>query len=307
MAERIGADKVLEPNTYNISIVGLGKLGQALADQLTGCSVKGWDIIDTGHECQTGTLYEAIEDADTIFIVVPSQHFETTVRNIIREYSNHRRWHDAVNVKLISFTKGICSGRLPIEILQRELPHNPVGVISGPMLSEELYHKQTHAMLASHNIDLFGGSEIGTRLGNIRLYSTDDVVGVTMCGIVKNIYAIGMGMLAGCSAGDNARSCFATMALNEMSQFTEDTILSYSGVGDFLTTCYSSKSRNYTYGYELANNREVDHIMSEGANNIDHVLKYSSVDLPIVSTIKSCLEARDVEPLQSFLKSYRAV
>jgi glycerol-3-phosphate dehydrogenase len=175
------------------------------------------------------------------------------------------------------------------------------------MLSEELYHSQTHAMLGSHNIDIFGLSEINSRLSNVILYKTDDVAGVTMCGIVKNIYAIGMGMLHGCEAGDNARSCFATMALNEMSVFTDDTILSYSGVGDFLTTCYSVRSRNYTYGYNMALGLSIDNIMSEGANNIDHVLEYSSVDLPIVSIIKSCLKARDVEPLQSFLKSYHAV
>ena len=142
------------PREYNISVIGLGKLGSALAAQLTGCTVTGWDVVKTDHNYQTDTLYEAIKDATTIFLVVPSEHFESSLRDIITEYSNHRRWHDATRVNFITFTKGICNGRLPIEILERQLPFNPRGVISGPMLSEEIYHESTYAMLATNSIDI---------------------------------------------------------------------------------------------------------------------------------------------------------
>jgi glycerol-3-phosphate dehydrogenase (NAD(P)+) len=305
---RIGADAVIESSAeYNISIIGLGKLGQALASQVAGCTLKGWDVIDTSHDCQTNTLYEAIENADTIFITVPSQHFQSTVTNIIREFSNHRRWHTATRVNFISFTKGFCNRRLPIEVLARELPSNPIGVISGPMLSEELYDRHTHAVLATTTIDAHSFSAINCRMGNVTLYESEDVTGVTMCGIVKNVYAIGMGIIVGSELGDNASGCFAAMALKEMSQFVSDDLLTYSGVGDFLTTCYSTESRNYTYGYELANNRSVDGIMSEGANNIDNVIEYSSANLPVVHAIKSCLMSRSVDPLQVLLNQYHAL
>jgi glycerol-3-phosphate dehydrogenase (NAD(P)+) len=252
-------------------------------------------------------LYEAIERADTILIAVPSQYFQSTVRDIIKEYSNHKRWHTATRINFISFTKGFCSGRLPIEILTRELRHNPVGIVSGPMLSEELYDKHTHAVLATTTIGTHSFSAINCRMNNLTLYKSEDVIGVNMCGVVKNVYAIGMGMIVGNKLGDNTRACFATMALKEMSQFVSDDILTYSGIGDFLTTCYSPKSRNYTYGFALATSGDVEHIMSEGVNNIDSVINYSSANLPVVNTIKSCLMSRSVDPLQVLLNQHYAL
>ena len=297
--KRIGADIVLESiNRYNISIVGLGKLGAAIASQLTGCNVKGWDVVDTGHDIQVETLYDCIKDADAIFIVVPAQHFEQLLTNIIREYSKHTCWHRAVKVKFISFTKGFSNNRLPIQILKRQLPFNPVGVISGPMLSSELYDSPTHAMLATNNMDIHERSAIATRMSNLKLHTTDDEIGVTLCGIIKNVYAVGMGMLDGSDSSDNTKACFANMALNEMKSIADDeTILSYAGVGDFLATCYSTKSRNFTYGYKLAKKQSTDDIMAEGVNNIDHLIRYVPKDLPIVNTIKSCLMSRSATPL----------
>jgi len=286
---------------YVISVIGLGKLGSALAAQLTGCTVRGWDVVKTDHSYQTDTLYEAIKDATTIFLVVPSEHFESSLRDIIREYSNHGRWHDVTNVNFITFTKGICSGRLPIEILKRELPFNPIGVISGPMLSEEIYHEITYAMLATHNIDIHAVTGLKIRMKNIRLEVTTDTIGVTLCGVIKNIYAVGMGMVDGYNLGDNVKACIATKAIQEMRQLIGDTILSYAGIGDFLTTCYSPKSRNYTYGYEWVKGHSTEGIMSEGVNNIDQVLDYCSIDLPIVKAIKKCLHCEGVQPLLATL------
>ena len=302
----IGKDTILQPRRFDISIVGLGKLGAALASQLEGCTVRGWDVVDTGLDIQTDTLYDCIKDTDAIFIVVPSQHFETTVTNIIREYSEHRNWHDAVRVSFISFTKGFCGNRLPIQILRRQLPFNPCGVISGPMLSAELYHDTTHTVLATSNMDIFNTSAIATKMGNLKIYTSNDEIGVTLCGILKNIYAIGMGTLHDCT--DNMRACFVTGSLNEMRAVIDtDTVLSYAGVGDLLATCYSTKSRNYTYGQRMLRRHDTNDIMSEGANNIDELIAYLSVDLPIVNAIKSCLMCRSAVPLQTLLYTRHAL
>ena len=288
---------------YVIAVIGLGNLGSALAAQLTGCTVRGWDVVKTDHSYQTDTLYEAIKDATTIFLVVPSEHFESSLRDIIREYSNHGRWHDATNVNFITFTKGICNGRLPIEILERELPFNPRGVISGPMLSKEIYHEKTHAMLATDNIDMHAASGLMTRMNNIRLQVTTNTIGVTLCGIVKNVYAVGMGMADGYKLGDNVKACIATKAIQEMEQLIGDTVLSYAGIGDLLTTCYSPNSRNYSYGYQWAKGHNTDGIMSEGVKNIDQVLDYCSIDLPVVQAINKCLHCEGIQPLMAVLNS----
>ena len=108
-----------QQNQYTISIIGLGKLGTALGNQLIGCTVKGWDVVDTDNSIQTDTLYEAICDADTIFIVVPSEFFVETIMSIIRAYSDHGRWIEATRVNMVSFTKGICNNKLPIDIMKK--------------------------------------------------------------------------------------------------------------------------------------------------------------------------------------------
>ena len=307
--KRVGADVVIPPRRdYIISIIGLGQLGSAIADQLTGCDVVGWDPVMCGNsDIKSDTLYDSIKDANTIFIVVPSNCFEGVVREIIMEYADHKRWHDATKVNIISFTKGFCNGRLPVEVLQRELPFNPVGVISGPMLSAELYQERTNAMLASCNMNHFTVSEINSKMDNIQLYHTTDTVGVTLCGIMKNVYAVGMGMLAGSGYGENMKACLATRALHEMEYFAGCTISTYAGVGDFLTTCYSSKSRNYTYGYNQVTSGNVDGLMAEGVKNLDGLKQYSPISLPLVNAIDESLRTSSATPLLDALQKYNGL
>ena len=302
IGERIGADMVLSPRPYVVSIIGLGKLGSVIADQMIGCEVVGWDPMMCGnYDIKSDTLYDSIHDADTIFIVVPSDCFEDAIKEIVMEYAEHKRWHDATKVNIISFTKGFCNGRLPIDVLKRELPFNPVGVISGPMLSDELDDQPTRAMFATHNMGIHSAMGIMTRMTNLKLDITDDTRGVTLCGIMKNVYAVGLGMAAGCNFGDNIKACIATRAIQEMETLVGPTVTSYAGIGDFLTTCYSSKSRNYTYGFEWARNHNVDSIMAEGVKNIDKLIDYSPVDLPVVKTVKQCFESGNTSALNTLL------
>ena len=100
-----------------------------------------------------------------------------------------------------------------------------------------------------------------TRMNNIKLTVSTDVTGITLCGIMKNIYALGMGMADGINMGENMKASLATRALKEIQLLSGDSVMTYAGVGDFMATCYSTKSRNYTYGYELANKRDVNGIM----------------------------------------------
>jgi glycerol-3-phosphate dehydrogenase (NAD(P)+) len=297
---RIGTDRILPPREYVVTIIGLGKLGSVIADQMTGCEVVGWDPMICGnYDINCDTLYDSIKDADTIFIIVPSDCFEDAVREIVMEYAEHKQWHSATRVNIVSFTKGFCRGRLPIDVLKRELPFNPVGVISGPMLSEEMANQPTRAMFATHNMGIHSTVGIMSRMNNLKVDITDDTTGVTLCGIMKNIYAVGLGMAAGYELGDNAKACIATRAIQEMGKLVGPvTILSYAGIGDFLTTCYSSQSRNYSYGYRWAKGQSIDGIMSEGVKNIDNLIEYSSVDLQVVQAIQRCLATSSISPLQ---------
>ena len=157
-------------------------------------------------------------------------------------------------------------------------------------------------MLGTYNMNIYNASSIITRMEHLRLHKTDNATGVTLCGIMKNVYAVGMGMLCADNITDNGKSCYANMALNEMAYVVgNDCILSYAGVGDFLTTCYSTKSRNFTYGWKTQKGEDTDNIMAEGVKNVHELLNYSSVDLPIIRAVKTSLQVENAQPLRSVL------
>lgn len=258
-----------------ITFIGFGKLGIALADVLSAkketCITCGWDVVVTNDPRQVGTLDEATKDASVIFLCVPSEFFSESLKNLK---------HLSLDVFLISCTKGFDkkTNRLPFEVLRTTFPGNPIGVISGPMLSEELGNGlPTRAILASSNAavaaevqKLFFGS-------NLTLSISEDILGVSLLGILKNVYVLALGLSDGLHLGNNYKSCLALQALQEMQKIIvekggkAESIWSEAGVADFLTTGYSTKSRNYTYGFEKARNGHLSDVLSEGIKNISKV------------------------------------
>lgn len=89
---------------------------------------------------------------------------------------------------------------------------------------------------------------------NIKIRTTLDIIGVQICGSIKNVMAIASGMLDGMRAPDSTKALFLTEILNDIKELIEKlggnkkTILSFAGFGDILMTCTSINSRNFTYG-----------------------------------------------------------
>lgn len=275
-----------------VAIIGFGKLGRALTKILESkpenCEVRVWDVIQTGDHHQVSFIKEVTESSSVIFLVVPSKNF--------RECGDLLGSLDP-NKILVSCTKGLAdsSGTLPFSVLEKTYPQNTVGVISGPMLSEELDQMlPTRASLASNNKEkirmvaqLFDGTPL-------RLEISDDLTGVSLLGVLKNVYALSLGLCEGLDLGSNFKSCLALQAFREMgSILTElggkmETLTSPAGLSDFLTTGYSSKSRNFTYGYKKARGEYLSGIMAEGAANIDNVtnLLKNLERYPLLETIQ---------------------
>ena len=145
------------------------------------------------------------------------------------------------------------------EVIQDEIdPQNlkGVGVLSGPSHAEELVLRNpTVVAIASENNELTKVAQEIFHNKYFRIYVNKDIVGVEVGGALKNIIALGCGIIDGMKYGDNAKAALLTRGLIEITRLgkklgaDEMTFLGLGGIGDLVVTCTSKHSRNYNCGY----------------------------------------------------------
>lgn len=237
-----------------IAIIGAGKLGSALARILSDkkdVSISLWDK-EEGKVKDQKQLEYIITSADVIFLCVPSW----TKREALSSIAKYVK-PDAI---LISFTKGIEveTQKLIPELFEEFFPRNPYGVMIGPMLADEFDEgKRGAAVLGINSQNAFqkiSSMFEGTRL---TLQYSQDVRGVALAGVLKNIYALLLGMADSLGLGNNMKGILVTRAIREMQNILtilggdSETALTVAGIGDLITTGSSPYSRNRKVGDEL--------------------------------------------------------
>ena len=302
-----------------IAVLGGGSFGTAIANMLAlnGHQVHLWlrdktraKMININHLNSqyfpdllldeslkaTTAIDVALESAELVFMAVPSH----SCRSVSRLLGKHLK---DKNVFIISTNKGIenPSFKLMSEVIHCELPHNPVGVMSGPNLAKEIVARQISAtVIASKNEALISTAQDVLHSSYFRAYSSTDVLGVELAGALKNIYAVLSGMAAALGVGQNTIGLILTRSLAEMSRFAIQlganpmTFLGLSGVGDLVVTCNSPLSRNYQVGYTLGQGKDIDDALGgvnqvvEGVNTLQIVKKKAdelSVYMPLVDAL----------------------
>ncbi|ACE05722.1 hypothetical protein Aasi_0284 [Candidatus Amoebophilus asiaticus 5a2] len=155
------------------------------------------------------------------------------------------------------------------ELITAETPVNQVGCIAGPNLASELAQNQPAAIVMSSASKMV--TEIGQRFlrsDNFQVYTNTDMIGVELCGVLKNIIAIGAGCLSGLGYGENAKALLISRGLVEMIHIGKamgasvQPFLGLAGIGDLVATCASKLSRNYTVGYRLAQGETLSQILN---------------------------------------------
>ena len=217
----------------------------------------------------TYQLEEVAERCTVLFPVVPSEAF----RNMLKQLTPWLKLHHI----LIHGTKGldvrwpqnVDSGCLPIltredvktmsELIQEESVVYQVGCLAGPNLSRELDQGQPAAtVVASSSEAVIAQGRQLLRNDHFKVYSSKDLLGVELCGVFKNVIAIGAGCLSGLGYGENTKSLLISRGLVEMIYLGQAMgasvrpFLGLAGLGDMVATCTSSMSRNYTLGYRIA-------------------------------------------------------
>jgi glycerol-3-phosphate dehydrogenase (NAD(P)+) len=229
----------------------------------------------------------ALTDVDVLFVSIPSAYFREVLK-LAAPYLNSK-------VHVISTTKGVESHTFDrmSQIIQQELIGVKVGVLSGPNFAKEIAQKQlTATVIASESPHLRTLVQALLHRAYFRVYASDDIYGVELGGVLKNIYAIASGLSAAMGMGENTRSMLLTRALAEMSRFAVSmganplTFLGLAGVGDLVATCMSPLSRNYRVGHALGLGQSLDEAVSalgqvaEGVNTVK-LVRNKSIELGV--------------------------
>jgi glycerol-3-phosphate dehydrogenase (NAD(P)+) len=207
---------------------------------------------------------------------------------------------------LVSLAKGLEQGSLArvSEILAAALPGRPLVVLSGPSHAIEIMRGLPACLVAAGDarscrrlVDVLHGPRL-------RIYTSPDLVGVELCGALKNVIAVAAGMCEGLGLGDNARAALVARGLAEMRRLgralgaQDATFAGVAGVGDLLTTCYAPHGRNRALGLALARGQKpMDFLaqastVAEGAWTCRAAVELGqrmAVELPIASQVTAVI------------------
>ncbi len=186
-------------------------------------------------------------------IAVPSAHVRATIRRLAPVLDP--------GSPVVSVVKGIEEGsqlRMS-QVIGAELPGRRVAVLSGPNLAREIAAgKPAGSVVASDDGDLARDMAALLSGDRFRIYTNPDVVGVELCGALKNVIALAAGMVDGLRLGDSAKAAIITRGLAEMTRLgvaagaNPLTFAGLAGVGDLIATCMSPLSRNRQAGELMA-------------------------------------------------------
>ncbi len=244
----------------------------------------------------TGNLTE-MADCEILFLVTPAQHLRATLQSL-----------PPTKAALLLCAKGIEASTMALmsDVAAETCTDNLIAVLSGPTFAHEVAAGKPTAITLACADEVQGQAllpQIATPF--FRPYWTDDVVGAEIGGAVKNVLAIGCGVVDGAGLGQNARAALIARGFAEMQRYGRargaraETLAGLSGLGDLVLTCSSESSRNFSLGRGLGQGKSADDLLSdrlsvaEGAATAP-VLAASAqmlgVDMPIVNAVGSLLD-----------------
>ncbi len=304
--------------TYRIAVIGGGSWGTAIAHLLasnghdTTLWVRNRELLKVLKEKRENILYlkgirlnsritfsndieSSMENRDIVAFAVPVSFLRGILRGIKRKPEG----------VVVSLSKGIEIETFltPSEIIKESLGVDECNLtaLSGPNFAKEVAQLlPTATVVASKNKDSAKTIQDAFSSSTFRVYTTDDVKGVELCGAMKNIVAIASGISDGLKLGLNARASLITRGLAEIVRLGKrfgaksETFMGLAGVGDLILTCTGNLSRNRSVGLRLAQGEAIETILKsskmvpEGVSTVRAVYEYSkkiSVELPITQEV----------------------
>lgn len=299
-----------------LAVIGAGGWGTALALVAVqrGRSVSLWtrrpDAAEAIRAKRCNTPYlpgvsipDAVEvvsgeipEADAYVFAIPTQHIRATLTRT----SVGRR-------PILSVSKGIESTTLmrPSEVLREIFGRAQVTVLSGPSHAEEVARGLPVTLVAADRREESARTWQQTLSGGaVRVYTSNDPVGVELGGALKNVIAIAAGICDGLKLGDNAKAALISRGIVEMARLgsalgaRKHTFFGLSGIGDLIATCTSSHGRNLFVGRQIGAGRALLDVMgemkqiAEGVWTVTGVTKLAAkhgIDVPISQQVEAIL------------------
>ena len=308
-----------------LAVLGAGSWGSALASVLdeNGHHVTIWtrdkdqqNEINTDHTNKhylpefefpknitaTTDLKKAVDDVEAIVVVIPT----SGVRDLAKKLNGilDRK------ITVIHASKGLerQTHKRISTILEEELPAEFItGIValSGPSHAEEVVKRDLTTITAA-STRLESARYVQSLFINdyFRVYTNPDIIGVEIGAALKNIIALGAGIISGLGYGDNAKAGLVTRGLAEISRLGVElgadplTFMGLSGVGDLIVTCTSVHSRNWRAGYQLGKGEKIDSVLEnmgmvvEGVSTTQaayELAKEHAIEMPITEALYNVL------------------
>ena len=278
----------------------------------------------------TNDLQFLAEKCSLLFPIVPSANFRSMMRSIAPYL---RPYHI-----LIHGTKGLDLTDIDAEnmqdaTIQRKNVHTMsevilqesvvvrVGCLSGPNLSIEIMEGQpTATVIASKFNEVIKKGRKVLDSKRFHVFGSHEILGAELAGALKNVIAIGSGILGGVGFGKNIQALLITRGLTEMVYFgkalgaNSRAFIGTAGIGDLVATATSTNSRNYTFGYRLAQGKTLDEInksmpeLAEGVRTLKimhQLAQHYKLHVPITQMLYSVVfEGFEVERALNYLMKY---
>ncbi|MEN8108807.1 MAG: NAD(P)H-dependent glycerol-3-phosphate dehydrogenase [Pseudomonadota bacterium] len=237
-------------------------------------------------------LARAVGQSRDLLLVVPSHALREVLRQAAPAFT--------VSTRIAWATKGLetGSGKFMSEVIEEELGNRyPTAVLSGPTFAKEVAAGLPTALTVASNNPPFANDMAARLHGEVmRVYTSDDVIGVQLGGTVKNVLAIAAGITDGLKLGANSRAALITRGLAEIIRLGDamgarrETLMGLAGVGDLILTCTDDQSRNRRLGLALGRGiplevavKEIGQVV-EGFNTAREVVQLArqyKVEMPI--------------------------
>ncbi|MEY4119846.1 MAG: hypothetical protein RLZZ472_236 [Pseudomonadota bacterium] len=247
-------------------------------------------------------LFDDCAQEDLLFIATPVSGLKETVDHLLKLQQIPKNW--------VWLCKGLepKTSLMPHQVIARELSlasANDRGintaVLSGPSFASEVAKGMPCALtVASESNELIAKVQDALHHGNMRIYGSNDIVGVELGGAIKNVLAIATGIGDGLGLGLNARAALLTRGLAEMMRLMtamggkSETAMGLTGVGDLILTATGDLSRNRRVGLQLATGKKLPEILkdlghvAEGvlcAQAVSDLAKSKGIEMPITHMV----------------------
>lgn len=277
-----------------------------VSPNLKGIKINKDIVISTDFE-------NTVKDSELIIIAVPAAF----VNDVSCELKNYLKDNQHVCIASKGIERNTCL--FVYDVFKKNIDSDKVGIISGPTFAIDVAKKVPIGLsLATKNIETANLIKNTLQNNHVKLRHTEDILGVEICGSIKNVIAIASGMLDGMNLPISTQAMLITESLNDIKELIDTlggdkkTILSFAGFGDILLTCTSVKSRNFTFGKLIGSKANKDQINQyietttiEGLytlKSIYQLLNDKKVNMPIIDLIYDIIyNDKPAEELLTFL------